>query len=35
MFVSLFRASRELDRHQGDSGGGDGVPAEVSRGHDG
>lgn len=31
----IFRASRELDRHTGDSPGGYGVPAEVSRGHDG
>lgn len=33
--VLICRASGELDRHTGDSPGGYGVPAEVSRGHDG
>lgn len=31
----VCRASRELDRHKGDSPGGYGLPAEVSRGHNG
>lgn len=34
-FLLVCRASGELDGHTGDAPGGDGVPAEVSRGNDG